>query len=80
MSTAEGVIEILASVSGQPEIRNRPDLRLYDLHLLDSLSTVELIVRFSEHFGIDISPAELDPEEWATPRRIVEFMEQRLGR
>ena len=78
-STAESVMEILAKVSGRDEIKQHPDLRLYDLHLLDSLSTVELIVTFSERFGLDISPTELEPEDWATPRRIVAFVEERVG-
>ena len=79
MSTAEGVMEILARVSGRDEITQHPDVRLYEQHLLDSLGTVELIVGLSERFGIEISPAELDQEDWATPRKIVQFVEQRVG-
>jgi D-alanine--poly(phosphoribitol) ligase subunit 2 len=79
MSTAEHVMEILATVSGRAEIGQHPDVRLYEQHLLDSLGTVELIVSLSERFGIDISPAELEPEDWATPRKIVAFVEQRVG-
>jgi D-alanine--poly(phosphoribitol) ligase subunit 2 len=79
MSTADGVMEILARVSGREEVKQHPDLRLYEQHLLDSLGTVELILGLSERFGIDISPAELDQEDWATPRQIVQFVEQRVG-
>jgi D-alanine--poly(phosphoribitol) ligase subunit 2 len=79
MSTADGVMEVLARVSGRDEVKQYPDLRLYEQHLLDSLGTVDLILGLSERFGIDISPAELDPEDWATPRKIVQFVEQRVG-
>ena len=79
MSTADGVMEVLARVSGRAEITQHPDLRLYEQHLLDSLGTVELILGLSERFGIDISPAELDQEDWATPRKILKFVEQRVG-
>jgi D-alanine transfer protein len=45
-----------------------------------SLGTVELILALSERFGLEISPAEIDRECWASPRRIAEDIERRLGR
>lgn len=80
MSTAEKVLSVLAEVAEVEEVRRDPDLRLYDLDILDSLKTVELIVAFSEKLGVEISPAELEREQWATPRKIVAFMEDRVGR
>ncbi len=79
MSTAERVLGILARVAETEEVRQRPDLPLYDLQILDSLSTVELMVAFSRELGVDISPAEFEREEWATPLRIVRYIEGRLG-
>ncbi len=80
MSTAEKVLSVLAEVAEVEEVRRDPDLRLYDLDILDSLKTVELIVAFSEKLGVEISPAELEREQWATPRKIIAFMEDRVGR
>ena len=80
MTTADGVLEVLASVTGREEIKDHLDVRLYDQHLLDSLNTVELIVSFSDRFGVEISPAELEPEQWATPRKIIADMESRICR
>ena len=80
MSTAEQVLAVLADVSEEDEVRHNPDLRLYDLDILDSLKTVELIVAFSEKLGIDVSPAELEREQWATPGKIIAYMENRLSR
>ena len=79
MSTSAQVLDVLAQVAETPEVRSNPDLRLYDLDLLDSLKTVELIVAFSDKFGVEISPAELEREQWATPSRIIAFMENRLA-
>jgi D-alanine--poly(phosphoribitol) ligase subunit 2 len=79
MSVAEQVLDTLARVTQVDEVRTNPDLRLYDLHLLDSLSTVELMVSFSEQFGVELSPAEFEPEQWATPSKIVHDIEQRVG-
>ncbi len=78
MSNAEKVLSVLAEVAETPEVRQNLDLRLFDLDILDSLKTVELIVAFSQQLGVDISPAELEREQWATPRQIVAFMENRL--
>jgi D-alanine--poly(phosphoribitol) ligase subunit 2 len=79
MSTSAQVLDVLAQVAETPEVRSNPDLRLYDLDILDSLKTVELIVAFSDKFGVEISPAELEREQWATPSRIIAFMENRLA-
>jgi D-alanine--poly(phosphoribitol) ligase subunit 2 len=79
MSTADRVLSVLADVAEVDEVRRNPDLRLYDLDILDSLKTVELIVAFSEKLGVEISPAELEREQWATPRKIIAFMEDRVG-
>ena len=54
------------------------DLPLYDLQILDSLKTVRLIVAISEEFGIDIQPSEFDRERWATPRKIVADIENKV--
>ena len=79
MIIADKVLDVLADVAQTPEVRQNPDLKLYDLDILDSFKTVELIVAFSERLGVEISPAELEREQWATPRRIVEFIQQKQG-
>jgi D-alanine--poly(phosphoribitol) ligase subunit 2 len=78
MTHADLVLDILAGVTETPEVRQNLDLRLYDLDILDSLRTVELIVAFSDRLGVEISPAELEREQWATPRLIVDFMAGRM--
>jgi D-alanine--poly(phosphoribitol) ligase subunit 2 len=79
MSTATDVLAVLADVLNTREVYDAPDLPLYELELLDSLGTVELILALSERFGLQISPAEIDRECWASPRRIAEDIERRLG-
>jgi D-alanine--poly(phosphoribitol) ligase subunit 2 len=78
MTISERVLNVLAGVSEIEDVRHEPDARLYDLQILDSIKTVELIVAFSSEFGVEISPAELDREDWATPRKIVAYMERKL--
>ena len=73
------VIDLIAGITGADEVRHDPDLALYDQQLMDSLQTVELIVAISETFGLEISPADIDRAEWATPRLIAAFVSRRVG-
>jgi D-alanine--poly(phosphoribitol) ligase subunit 2 len=79
MTISDRVLDVLVGVSEIEGVRHDPDVRLYDLAILDSLKTVELIIAFSSEFGIEIAPAELASEEWATPRRIISYMERKVG-
>jgi len=79
MTTASRVVATLQSVSGTDQVSRDPDLALFDLDVLDSLGMVELMVALSEEFGVPISPAEIEREQWATPRQIVAYMENRVG-
>ena len=77
-SVGDRVIGILADIVETGEVERNPDLALFDLGVLDSLKTVELMVALSEEFGVEISPAEFERAQWATPRRIVAFITSRL--
>ncbi len=79
-STGDRVLALLAEITGIPEVRRDLDLRLYDQHILDSMTTVDLIVGLSDQFGLEISPTEFDREQWGTPRLIVASIEARLAR
>jgi D-alanine--poly(phosphoribitol) ligase subunit 2 len=78
MTISDRVLDVLVGVSEIEGVRHDPDVRLYDLQILDSMTTVQLIIAFSSEFGFEISPAELDREEWATPRKIISFIERKL--
>ena len=79
MDTAEIVLRELELVTATKEVSRDLDLPLYEEGLLDSLGTVELIVALSECLEIQISPAEVDRQQWATPRKIIAYLEQRVG-
>jgi D-alanine--poly(phosphoribitol) ligase subunit 2 len=79
MTMSDRVMDVLVGVSEIEGVRHEPDVRLYDVRILDSLKTVELIVAFSSEFGLEISPADLDREDWATPRKIISYVEQKLS-
>ena len=79
MSVAESVLTILARTAETDEVLAQPDLDLFETGVLDSLRTVELMVALSEALGVEISPAEFERDQWATPARIVAFMTARVG-
>ncbi len=77
--TSAQILDVLARVAETDEVRTNPDLALFDLQVLDSMKTVELIVAFGSELGVDISPAEFEREAWATPRLLVADLQQRLA-
>lgn len=78
MTTPETIIDILAKVTETTEVRQNMDLALFDEHILDSLGLVQLVVALEEELGVEIAPAEIERAQFATPRKIVEFVESRV--
>lgn len=77
MAIEPQVFDALEKITGTDQVRLDPDLALFDQGLLDSLGLVELIVALDERLGIEISPAEIERSQWATPRRIIAYLERR---
>ncbi len=73
------ILELLARVAETDEVRKNSSLALYDLQILDSMKTVELIVALGQEAGVEVSPAEFDREEWATPGKFVADVLRRLA-
>ena len=76
-TTTEQILNVLQRITGTDQVRRDLDVALFDQGLLDSLGMVELIVALSEELGIDISPAEIERDQWSTPRSIIAYLEQR---
>ena len=75
---ADEVLQLLASIGGTDEVLTNLDLPLYDYQVLDSMSTVQLILMIEEKFGLKISPAEFERERWWTPRAVISDLQQRM--
>jgi len=74
----EKVLQVLASVAETDEVRTNLELPLYECQLLDSIKTVELMIGIEEEFGLKISPAEFERENWETPGKIIADLESRM--
>ena len=77
-SLSDKVLQVLSSVAETDQVRKILDLPLYDLQILDSMKTVELIIAIGQQIGVEISPAEFEREQWATPRKLIADIERRL--
>ena len=73
----EKVLRLLESVAETDEVRRNLELPLYESQVLDSIKTVELMVRIEEELGLKISPWEFERENWGTPRKIIADLESR---
>ena len=73
------ILDVLATVAETDEVRTNPELALFDLQILDSMKTVELIVALGRDMGVEVSPAEFEREAWATPAKFVADISRRLG-
>jgi D-alanine--poly(phosphoribitol) ligase subunit 2 len=76
-SVTDEVLSALAACTRTDEVWRDLDLELFELHLLDSLAVVELLVQLSDRLGLELSPSEFDPDVWATPRKIIAYLEGR---
>ncbi len=79
MSTEDQILAVLSDITDSDEVASNLDLPLYDTSLLDSLKTVELMVALAERLHVELSPAEFEQQQWATPRKIIAYLQQRLA-
>ncbi len=78
MSLSETVLKELEKYSGTDQVRKDLNIDLFGEKLLDSLATIELILALSEDFGIELSPGEIDRDMWATPQKIIDYLNERV--
>ena len=77
-SVSDKILNHLASICGTELVHTDPDLALYERGVMDSMKTVELILAIEEEFGLHVAPTELDRQKWATPRKIIADIQQRM--
>lgn len=78
MSVSETVLNELEKYTGTDQVRRDLNIDLFGEKLLDSLASIELILALSQALGIDVAPGEIDREMWATPQKIIGYIEERM--
>lgn len=73
----EVILEQLAEITGVDEIKKNPDMELFTNGLLDSFGTIQLFVAIQEELNLEVAPTEVTREMWATPNKIIQYLEER---
>lgn len=64
------VLEVLKEITGS-DLSDQMDVNLFDTAIMDSMATVEMLLKLQEQLGLDVQISEFDREEWNTPEKIV---------
>ncbi|MCC6260710.1 MAG: D-alanine--poly(phosphoribitol) ligase subunit DltC [Anaerolineales bacterium] len=78
MSVSEIVLKHLERLSGTDQVRKDLNIDIFGEKLLDSLASIELVLDISKDLGVDLTAGEVDREEWATPQKIIDYLEARV--
>ena len=73
----EIILERLAEITGVDEVKKNPDIELFSNGLLDSFGTIQLFVAIQEDLNLEVAPTEVDRDMWATPNKIIQYLEER---
>lgn len=76
----EVILDQLSEITGEDEIKRNPDIELFSGGLLDSFGIIQLFVAIQEELNIEIAPTEVDREMWATPNKIIAYLEEHFGK
>lgn len=72
MDIKETVLSILEDLTGTSEVRENPEIMLFDEGLLDSIGTVQLLVELESQCQVSVPVSEFERSEWATPAMIID--------
>ena len=68
------IINIIAEVCENEEIKDNLDIDLIENEILDSLAFINLISRLEDEFDIEIQPTQVKPDTWRNINSIVELV------
>ena len=74
----EKVVSLVVDITGEDEIRDEPDLDLFEDDILDSMAAIEVLVAIEEQFGVRIAPTEFERSEMNTLNKIAARVAERL--
>jgi len=75
----EKVIAWIHDANQETQIDIVEDTKILEESMLDSMDLLNLITNFEQEFGIEIDETFLIPENFETPAKIVDMVEQNLG-
>lgn len=69
------VLDILEDLTGSDEVKKDLDVNLFETGLLDSMTTVQLLLELQTQLGVDVPVSEFERSEWDTPNKIIAKVE-----
>ena len=66
------LFSILKDITGTEEVRENPEVDLFEEGLMDSLATVQLMVEIEGQLDVQVPVSEFDRAQWNTPNKIIE--------
>ena len=66
------LFSILEDITGTEEVRENPEVDLFEEGLMDSLATVQLLVEIEGQLDVQVPVSEFDRTQWNTPNKIIE--------
>lgn len=72
-------LEIMEEICETDEIKEDLDLDLFDAGLIDSLSTINIILLLEEKLGIKFQPTDFEKNDITTVNNFVKFLEKRCS-
>lgn len=72
-------LEIMEEICETDEIKEDLDLDLFDAGLIDSLSTINIILLLEEKLGIRLQPTDFERNDITTVNNFIKFLEKRCS-
>ena len=76
MEFRDQVLDLLAEVAENDIVKENPDVEILKKVLLILFQTVGLLLEIQNKLDIEVSIMDFDRDEWATPNKIVEALEE----
>ena len=70
----ELALEILENACETDEIREDPDMDLYEAGLMDSMASVAVLLELEEKCNISLQPTDIDKEDISTVNNFIRFL------
>lgn len=72
-------LEIMEEICETDEIKEDLDLDLFDAGLIDSLSTINIILLLEEKLGVRLQPTDFERNDITTVNNFIKFLEKRFS-
>ena len=74
----EKLLNLLADLCDDEEVKSNLDEDLFESGLIDSLAFAELLYAIEENFGVIIAPSEVERSDINTANKIIALVKERM--